>query len=165
MNHMVTVNSDWITPKEIVEALGRFDLDPAATCAQAHDSKPWIHAPTTWCKCVDGLKKPWGGGRVWLNPPYERPLTQQFVQKLAEHGNGTCLVMARTDSAWFQEWVLGRATAVLFLRRRPHFYTPDGVRMKDRATTASVLVAYDPVNMDYLFRSKLDGKILQTAGS
>ena len=27
-------------------------------------------------------------GRVWLNPPYSRPLIELFVRKLAEHGNG-----------------------------------------------------------------------------
>ena len=42
----------------------------------------------------------------------------------------------------------------------PHFYTPDGVRMKDRATTASILVAYGGRNAAALEESGLDGRIL-----
>lgn len=156
------MNSDWVTPQQIVAPLGEFDLDPAATCRQAHDGLPWMHAPRQLCRCQDGLGKPWQG-RIWLNPPYERPLTEQFVRRLAEHGNGVALVMARTDSAWFQEWVLGRGSAVLFLRHRPHFYTPGGERMADRAMTASVLVAYGRENVEWLERSGLDGKILCVA--
>ena len=151
---------DWVTPKDLVMSLGLFDLDPASTCRQTHESEPWIHAQRQFCKCGDGLSQEWTG-RVWLNPPYERPLTEQFVRKLADHGNGICLVMARTDSGWLQDLVFGRATAILFLRRRPHFYTPEGLRMKDRATTASILVAYGKENAEALADSRLEGKILR----
>lgn len=156
------MSSDWLTPPEILKALGPFGLDPATTCTMAHDGRPWRTARACYCKCMDGLREPWLD-RVWLNPPYERPLTERFVQRLAEHGNGIALVMARTESAWFQNWVLNQATGILFLRKRPHFYTETGERMKDRATTASVLVAYGEKNLDALHASKLDGKILMCA--
>ena len=40
---------------------------------------------------MDGLSLKWEG-RVWLKPPYSRPLIEQFVRKLAEHGNGIALL-------------------------------------------------------------------------
>jgi hypothetical protein len=147
---------DWLTPPEIIKALGPFDLDPAVPCGMAHDGKPWATATKMICKCQDGLRAPWEG-RIWLNPPYERPYTEQFVQRLAEHGNGICLVMARTDSGWFQDLVLAKASGIFFMRKRPHFYTPSGIRMPDRATTASVLVAYGARNAEILGAARLDG--------
>lgn len=156
------MQSNWLTPPEIMKALGPFDLDPATTCTMAHDGKPWKTAKKMYCRCKDGLEMPWDG-RVWLNPPYERPLTERFVQRLADHANGIALVMARTDSAWFQKYVLEMGTAVLFLRRRPHFHTEAGERMKDRALGASVLVAYGFENANALILSKLDGKVLMVA--
>lgn len=150
---------DWLTPPEILNALGKFDLDPAASCSMVHDGKPWKTAEVMHCRCQDGLKLPWTG-RVWLNPPYARPLTERFVRRLSEHGNGVALIMARTDSGWFQDAVFQRASGILFLRRRPHFYTPQGERMKDRPTTASVLVAYGAENENALILSGLDGKFI-----
>ena len=63
---------EWYTPKEIIDALGKFDLDPCAPV------KPlWQTAETMYNKKHDGLTKEWAG-RVWLNPPYSRPLIEQF---------------------------------------------------------------------------------------
>lgn len=77
---------EWYTPKEIIDALGKFDLDPCAPV------KPlWQTAETMYNKNHDGLTKDWVG-RVWLNPPYSRPLIEQFVRKLAQHGNGIALL-------------------------------------------------------------------------
>jgi hypothetical protein len=45
----------------------------------------------------DGLKQEWKG-RVWLNPPYSRPLIECFVKRMAEHGNGIALLFNRCDS-------------------------------------------------------------------
>lgn len=74
---------EWYTPKEIIDALGKFDLDPCAPV------KPlWQTATQMYNKNHDGLTKDWIG-RVWLNPPYSRPLIERFVKRLAEHGNGT----------------------------------------------------------------------------
>lgn len=64
---------EWYTPKEIIDALGKFDLDPCAPV------KPlWQTATQMYNKNHDGLTKDWVG-RVWLNPPYSRPLIEQFI--------------------------------------------------------------------------------------
>jgi len=52
---------DWLTPPEILQALGAFDLDP---CASEH--QPWPTARQQLTIRDDGLSKPWAG-RVWCN--------------------------------------------------------------------------------------------------
>jgi len=54
----------WLTPPEIIEALGPFDLDPCAAPGQ-----PWATAKHQYAPPQDGLELPWFG-RVWVNPPY-----------------------------------------------------------------------------------------------
>lgn len=61
----------------------------------------------------DGLTKDWVG-RVWLNPPYSRPLIERFVTRLAEHGNGIALLFNRCDSKMFQDVIFEKATAMKF---------------------------------------------------
>ena len=55
-----------------------------------------------------------GGGRIWLNPPYSKPLIWQFVEKLAEHGNGIALLFNRCDSNKFQDIIFTKATGMMF---------------------------------------------------
>lgn len=71
---------EWYTPKEIIDALGEFDLDPCAPVAPFYKT-----ASVMYNKNDDGLKQEWKG-RVWLNPPYSRPLIECFVKRMAEHG-------------------------------------------------------------------------------
>lgn len=67
-------------------------------------------------------------GRVWLNPPYSRPLIEKFIEKMSEHGNGIALLYNRCDSRMFQEVIFKKATAMKFLKHRIRFYRPDGSR-------------------------------------
>ena len=77
----VRSSDEWYTPKEILDALGKFDLDPCAPIRPL-----WPTAEVMYDQNIDGLSQIWEG-RVWLNPPYSRPLIELFVRKLAEHGN------------------------------------------------------------------------------
>ena len=43
----------------------------------------------------NGLVREWTG-RVWLNPPYSRPLIERFVERMAEHNNGIALLYNRS---------------------------------------------------------------------
>ena len=67
----------WLTPPEILEALGSFDLDPCA----APDPRPWPTAAWHIARPADGLAATWAG-RVWLNPPYG-PATGRWLGRLA----------------------------------------------------------------------------------
>lgn len=113
---------EWYTPKEIIDALGEFDLDPCAPVAP-----PYKTANVMYNKNDDGLKQEWKG-RVWLNPPYSRPLIECFVKRMAEHGNGIALLFNRCDSKMFQDVIFEKATAMKFLRNRIRFFRPDGTR-------------------------------------
>jgi hypothetical protein len=78
---------EWYTPKEIIDALGKFDLDPCAPMRPL-----WRTARVMYNKEQDGLKQKWEG-RVWLNPPYSRPTIEHFIARMVEHNNGIALLL------------------------------------------------------------------------
>lgn len=66
----------------------------------------------------------------------------QWVARLAEHGIGTLLLPARTETAYWRESTWGRASSVLFVARRLHFHRVDGSRAPANAGVPIALVAY-----------------------
>jgi hypothetical protein len=54
--------SEWLTPPEIIAALGPFDLDPCAPV-----DRPWCTAATHYTIHDDGLQQPWWGF-CFMNP-------------------------------------------------------------------------------------------------
>lgn len=145
------ISDTWLTPPEIIAVLGPFDLDPCA----APDPKPWATAATHYTLPADGLAEPWFG-RVWLNPPYSREAVK-WLRRLADHGTGTALVFARTETSWFVETVWRRASGILFLHGRLHFHHADGLRARANAGAPSCLVAYGPQDATRLAYSGLAG--------
>lgn len=125
----------WLTPPHIIDALGPFDLDPCAAT-----DRPWDTATHHYTKEDDGLAQQWEG-RVWCNPPYGQQ-AWTWLERLADHGHGTALVFARTETAGFFRTVWRRASACLFIEGRLHFHHPDGTRAPANAGAPSVLVAY-----------------------
>lgn len=69
----------WLTPKHIIDALGKFDLDPCAT----PPPRPWETASASFVEADNGLSQEWFG-RVWMNPPYGRGIGA-WMKKMAEH--------------------------------------------------------------------------------
>lgn len=145
---------EWYTPKEVIDALGGFDLDPCAPV-----SPLWSTASTMYNKNDDGLSKDWFG-RVWLNPPYSRPLIDLFVKRMAQHGNGIALLYNRCDSKMFQDVVFKKATAMKFLRNRIRFFRPDGTRGNSPGC-GSILVAFGEDNAEILKNCNIDGKYVR----
>lgn len=141
-------NDEWLTPPEILAALGRFDLDPCAPIA-----RPWPTARQHLTLENDGLSHPWWG-RVWCNPPFGREAIR-WMRKMAAHGNGIALLPARTETAMFYETVWGRADAVLFIKGRPHFHTVDGARAPFNSGAPICLIAYGLRNANVLKRCNL----------
>lgn len=150
------VTNEWLTPPEIIKALGTFDLDPCASKV-----RPWPTAATHYTIDDGGLSLPWVG-RVWLNPPYSSHAVRWLV-KLAEHGNGIALTFARTETSWFfgTVWDNPAASGILFLRGRIHFHYTDGKRAEANAGAPSVLIAYGQDNARILEASGLDGKFIK----
>lgn len=146
---------EWLTPPEIVFALGPFDLDPCAPI-----NRPWNTAKKHYDKNDDGLSKDWEG-RVWLNPPYGKA-TKFWIERLSDHGNGIGLVSAGTERQWFHKFIWEMADAVLFFKGRLKFHRYDGVVPKsDSAASAHVLVAYGRYNAQRLTESGIEGKVIQ----
>lgn len=150
----VTTTDEWYTPKEIIDALGRFDLDPCAPVIPL-----WNTANIMYNKDIDGLKQEWFG-RVWLNPPYSRPLIESFVKRLAEHGNGIALLFNRCDSKMFQDVIFEKATAMNFLRNRIRFFRPDGTQGGSPGC-GSILIAFGEENARILRNCMIAGKYIQ----
>ena len=144
---------EWYTPKEIIDALGPFDTDP---CAPVHPL--WLTARIMYDKNDDGLKQKWYG-RVWLNPPYSRPLIERFVEKMAEHNNGIGLLYNRCDSKMFQDIIFQKAAAMKFLRHRIRFYRPDGTRGGSPGC-GSILIAFGGGNAEILKNCPIEGKFV-----
>jgi hypothetical protein len=139
---------EWLTPPDIIKALGRFDLDPCAPIA-----RPWDTAARHYTTNDNGLAQPWVG-RVWCNPPFGREAVK-WLRRMAEHGNGVALIPARTETAMFYETVWGIAQAVLFIKGRPHFHFVDGRRAPFNSGAPICLIAYGRGNASALYKSGL----------
>lgn len=145
---------EWLTPPEVLAALGgadSFDLDPATPPVQ-----PWPTAKARYTKADDGLALPWFG-RVWLNPPYTSGIIGQWLKRLAQHGQGTTIIFARTETDAFFRHVWEQASGLLFLRGRLNFHYPDGARAKANAGGPTVLCAYGSEDADILAFCGLNG--------
>jgi phage N-6-adenine-methyltransferase len=142
----------WVTPRSILDALGVFDLDPCAPI-----NRPWPTAHRHYTIVDDGLRQPWNG-RVWLNPPYST--AARWLARLAQHGQGTALLFARTETRlWFQH-VWPRASGILFMRGRVTFCYPDGRPAAANSGAPSALVAYGQQDARVLAAQPLPGKYL-----
>lgn len=149
------INDEWLTPPEMLSALGTFDLDPCAPT-----ERPWSTAREHIALPSDGLAAEWKG-RVWLNPPFNRYARPKWMKKMARHGNGVMLVPAATETEAFDRYVWCCASAVCFVKKRPHFHFVDGRRAKANCGTAIVLVAYGDENATALRSANL-GQTLST---
>ncbi len=118
--HFSSESEEWYTPKEIldrvVRALGRIDLDP---CSNAGKNVP---ARKHYTQADDGLAKEWGG-KVYMNPPYGRPIVAWVEKLVDEHASGRvteaiALVPARVDTDWFRKF---RDFAICFVDGRLKF--------------------------------------------
>lgn len=146
---------EWLTPPEIVKALGVFDLDP---CSPTPDKRPWDTAKMHYSIWDDGLKQNWGDCRVFLNPPYGRE-TFKWMAKLAEHGNGIALIFARTETIGFYEQIWQKAHSVFFFKGRLRFYHVDGTQ-GGTANAPSCLVSYSKTDTAIIHSSGLKGRLV-----
>jgi hypothetical protein len=148
---------DWLTPPEIVAALGQFDMDPCASQFQ-----PWRTATNQYTIEDDGLARTWIG-RVWCNPPYG-PHAEKFLKRMSEHGDGIKLIFARTETKAFQEYCWKRASGMLFMAGRIKFRLPGGGK-SGPAGAPSVLIAYGQRNADALMNSGIPGYFVPLCNS
>jgi len=137
------LKDEWLTPPEIISALGVFDLDPCSPI-----DRPWDTAKKHYTIKDNGLMQPWIG-RIWLNPPYGN-YTKLWMYRLVQHGNGIALIFARTETEFFQRVVFQEANAIFFIKGRLYFHHVDGTKAAHNSGAPSVLVAYGENNIDCL---------------
>lgn len=138
-----TGNMEWYTPPHLLDAarelMGGIDLDPAS-CKIANEN---VQAERFFTQHDDGLAQHWSG-RVWLNPPYARGITDRFVDKLIGHvraGDVTSAVML-TNNATETEWgqrALRACAAACFVEGRVRFLRgrsrPEGTPLQGQMIT------------------------------
>lgn len=147
-----TGKDEWLTPPELINSIGSFDLDPCSPI-----KRPWDTAKKHYNILDNGLDKEWNG-RVWCNPPYGKQAIK-WLEKCAEHGNCIALTFARTETKMFFDCVWGKATAILFIKGRIKFFHVDGTR-GDSAGAPSVLIAYGEDTARDLAAANIQGKFL-----
>lgn len=135
-----SARGDWGTPPDLFRALDaefHFTLDAAANDKNAKCAK--YFTPET-----DALTQSWKTeGAVWCNPPYGRGIgkwCEKAYQTALDGQTVVMLIHARTDTAWFHDWVYGKAE-IRFLRSRLHFTDSDG-NPTDRAPFPSLIAIY-----------------------
>jgi len=148
----VSTKDEWLTPPEIIRALGEFDLDPCAPI-----KRPWDMAKEHYTIEDNGLLKPWHG-RVWCNPPYGKE-TFKWLARLAEHGSGIALIFARTETKGFHRQIWDKAHSIFFFEGRLAFYHVDGKKGAS-ANAPSCLVSYSHHDTESIRRSGLNGKLI-----
>lgn len=151
-------SDDWMTPPEIIQALGPFDLDP---CSPARP--PWVIAGQYYSLADDGLVRPWFG-RVFCNPPYSllpnrRSRVELWMRVMAEHANGYALTNACTDTQWFLRHICDVAYAMFFFEGRLRFWRPDGTKGR-RSDQPSMIAAYTEADAAQLYRAGFKGKFI-----
>lgn len=139
-------SDEWETPQHIYDQLDKelsFDLD---VCAAAGNFKHTNY----YTLLDDALSKPWTGS-VWCNPPYSD--VKGFLRKAHEElNNGNCktlafLTFSNTDTAWFHDYVLGKAE-LRFVRGRLKFrgYNSKGVFVNNSAMRPSMVSIFRGTN-------------------
>ena len=109
---------EWSTPQDLYDKLNeefRFTVDVAAS---DDNHKTAFY----YTEDENGLVQDWSEESVWCNPPYGRGIKDWVEKAAAEQSSGTVvmLIPARTDTAWFHDYIYGRAE-IRFIRGRLKF--------------------------------------------
>ncbi|HGM6066723.1 phage N-6-adenine-methyltransferase [Stenotrophomonas sp. LC732] len=147
----------WGSPKEGYTGLGPFDLDPATP----ENGMPWPTAARMLKPSDDGLASEWPADAfVFMNPPFGRG-QEAWMEKMANHpGGGIALVFARTETKWFQRFVLNHPniSAVVFQEGRLKFHRANG-DVGDAPPAGPAWIAYGEEGARRLKRAVREGQI------
>ena len=108
-------SEEWETPQDLFDKINEefhFTVDVAASDTNHK-------CPKYYTRQQDGLSQVWCGV-VWCNPPYGREIAKWVQKALYSRATTVILLPARTDTAWFHEYVIGKAE-VRFIRGRLKF--------------------------------------------
>jgi phage N-6-adenine-methyltransferase len=116
--HFTSRSDRWATPIEFFRQLDRefgFTLD---VCALADNAK----CERYFSPDDDGLRQEWRG-TCWMNPPYGRVIAlwmQKAYESALAGATVVCLVPARTDTRWWQDFAT-KAAEIRFVSGRLKF--------------------------------------------
>lgn len=114
-------NNEWYTPLQYIESartvMGCIDLDPASSDIVNEKVK----ASHIFTKDTNGLNHKWFGN-VWLNPPYESGLVDDFVNKVCEKEYEQIIILVNnaTETKWGNK-LLNISNCVCFHKSRIKF--------------------------------------------
>lgn len=155
----------WLTPPNLIHGdesrsytgLGPFDLDPCTP----EEGMPWPTASRLLKPSDDGLQARWPKDDfVFMNPPFGRG-QDDWMKRMANHqGGGIALVFSRTETRWFQRFVLNcpSVSAVVFQQGRLAFCRADGVLGK-APPCGAVWIGYGEEGARRLRRAVAEGQI------
>lgn len=108
---------DWMTPKWLIERvrsfLGEIDLDPASS----ELANTQVKAAKFYSEEESGLENPWFG-RIFLNPPYSQPLSNQFTEAFLELEFTAGILLCNFDSSTARcQALLGNCSFCLLAKR------------------------------------------------
>ena len=141
-----SADTEWCTPDWLFNLLDNefhFELDAASTdvnakCLLFFDKED---------NALDNKNKWHPHNSIFVNPPYGRDEIYPWVEKAFHESQKGCIVVmllpARTDTAWFHDWVLGRAE-IRFLRGRIKFANINGDLVENSAPFPSIIVIFKP---------------------
>lgn len=121
-----TGSDEAYTPPWLVEAarsvLGAIDLDPAS-CARAQTI---VGAATWYSEADNGLAQRWRG-RMWLNPPFSKPVgSLPWVEKALTHWRAgdvsAALLLVRGEPGTDYNRLLGWSPALMCMLKRVDFW-------------------------------------------
>lgn len=121
-----------------------FTIDVAASASNAK-------LPRYFDADADGLSQPWGGERVWCNPPYSD--VRPWIEKAWAEGSELVVMLLpanRTEQGWWQDLVEpyrdrpGSPLTVEFLRGRIRFLAAgaDAIGPDERPPFGNVLLIW-----------------------
>ena len=133
--HFSSATDLWATPQAFFDSVSAefpFEIDVCALPENAKCSRYFTPEQ-------DGLVQTWRGV-CWMNPPYGREIgkwVKKAFESAQEGATVVCLLPARTDTAWWHDYV--QQGEVRFLRGRLKFGG-----QKNSAPFPSALVVFRP---------------------
>lgn len=150
----------WLTPPNVIEKIGPFDLDP---CAWLPNDKPIVQtAKKYFTEKENGLEQKWEG-MVFVNFPYSQ--SYQWLKKCKdEYLKGDCeiivLCFVRSETKAWQENV-PYATGINLINKRIKFLDKNGIE-KGNGNAPSCLIAFGNDAFERI--EKVDGIICSING-
>jgi len=109
----------WSTPQAFFNDWSKLFAFTLDVCADASNAK----CARYFTREDDGLRQDWAPEVCWMNPPYGREIGRWVRKAYEESRKGAtvvCLLPARTDTAWWHDYVIEHAQ-VAFIRGRIKF--------------------------------------------